>query len=79
MILFMICVCLGDGSGAPSVGGLTLEGSVPLASMPDDPAPEVAVLPMREWVRRKSKCNEYKIRRINIWGQTEVQTPLLRV
>jgi len=33
---------------------LTLKGLVPLAPMPDDPTLEVAVLPMREWVRRKS-------------------------
>ena len=49
---------MGDGSGAPSLGRLTLKGSVPLTPIPDDPTPEVAVLPMREWVRRKSKCNK---------------------
>jgi hypothetical protein len=27
---------------------------VPLAPMPYEPTPEVAVLPMKEWVRRKS-------------------------
>jgi len=26
---------------------------VPLAPMPSEPAPEVAVLPMKEWARRK--------------------------
>jgi len=39
---------LGDGSGAPSLGRLTLKGSVSLTSMPDDPTPEVAVLSMKE-------------------------------
>ena len=48
MISFMICVCLGDGSDAPSLGRLTLKGSVPLTPIPDDPAPEVAVLSMKE-------------------------------
>jgi len=46
-----------------------LDGSpVSLIPMPDDPAPEVAVLPMRGWVRRKSldTTNEYKITRTNI-------------
>jgi putative transposase len=33
---------------------LTPEGLVPLAPMPSEPAPEVAVLSMREWARRKS-------------------------
>ena len=33
---------------------LTPEGLVLLAPMPSEPAPEVAVLPMKEWARRKS-------------------------
>jgi putative transposase len=33
---------------------LTSKGPVPLAPMPNDPTPEVAVLPMKEWVRRKT-------------------------
>ncbi len=33
---------------------LTLEGHVPFAPMPDESTPEVAVLPMKEWIRRKS-------------------------
>jgi putative transposase len=33
---------------------LTLKGLVPLAPMPSEPTPEVAVLPMKEWARRKS-------------------------
>jgi putative transposase len=33
---------------------LTLKGCVPFTPMPSDPTPEVAVLPMKEWVRRKS-------------------------
>jgi putative transposase len=33
---------------------LTPEGLVPLAPMPSEPAPEVAVLSMREWARWKS-------------------------
>lgn len=32
----------------------TLKGSVPLGPMPYDSAPEVAVLPMKEWMREKS-------------------------
>ena len=47
---------------------LTLKGLVPLAPMPDDPTPEVAVLPMKEWVRRKSldATNKHKLMRMNI-------------
>jgi putative transposase len=33
---------------------LTFKGLVPLAPMPSEPTPEVAVLPVKEWVRRKS-------------------------
>ncbi len=33
---------------------LTLEGHLPFAPMPDESALEVAVLPMKEWMRRKS-------------------------
>jgi putative transposase len=33
---------------------LTFKGLVPLAPMPSEPTLEVAVLPMKEWVRRKS-------------------------
>jgi hypothetical protein len=40
--------------GVPQLGGATQEGCVPLTLTPCEPAPEVAVLPMREWVRRKS-------------------------
>jgi len=45
---------------------------VPLALMPIEPAFDVAVLPMRGWVRRKSldAMNEYKQMRMSIWGQT---------
>jgi len=32
----------------------TPKGLVPLAPMPSEPTPEVAVLPMKEWARRKS-------------------------
>jgi hypothetical protein len=40
--------------------------------MPIEPAPEVAVLSMRGWVRRKSLdvMNGYKQMRMSIWGQT---------
>jgi len=39
-----------------------LEGLVPLAPMPIEPAPEVAVLPMRGWVRRKlPKFDEHEM------------------
>jgi len=34
------------------------KGLVPLAPMPSEPTLEVAVLPMKEWVRRKPRCNE---------------------
>jgi hypothetical protein len=39
-----------------------------LTPIPDDPTPEVAVLPVKEWVRRKSldATNEYKIMRMSI-------------
>ena len=33
---------------------LTLEGHMPFAPMPDESTLEVAVLPMKEWMRRKS-------------------------
>ena len=33
---------------------LTLKGSLPLTPMPNDPTPEVTVLPMKEWERRMS-------------------------
>jgi putative transposase len=47
---------------------LTLKGLVPLAPMPDDPTLEVAVLPMKEWVRRKSldATNNHKLMRMSI-------------
>jgi len=36
--------------------------------MPTEPAPEVAVLPMKEWARRKSldATNEHKLMRMSI-------------
>ena len=47
---------------------LTLKGLVPLAPMPYDPALEVAVLPMREWARRKSldAINKHESMRMSI-------------
>ena len=47
---------------------LTLKGLVPLAPMPDEPTLEVAVLPMKEWMRRKSldATNKHKLMRMNI-------------
>jgi len=41
-----------------------------------EPAPEVAVLSMRGWVRRKSldAMNGYKQMRMSIWGQTVCAT-----
>jgi len=47
---------------------LALKGPVPLAPMPSDPAPEVAVLPVKEWARRKSldATNKHKLMRMNI-------------
>jgi len=46
----------------------TSKGPVPLAPMPRDPAPEVAVLPMREWARRKSlgAINKHELIRMSI-------------
>jgi putative transposase len=47
---------------------LTLKGCVPFTPMPSDPAPEVAVLPMKEWVRRKSldATNKHELMRMSI-------------
>ena len=50
-----------------------LKGPVPLGPMPNEPALEVAVLPMKGWARRKSldvTMNEYKMIGMNIQGQT---------
>ena len=46
----------------------TSKGLVPLAPMPSDPTLEVAVLPMKEWARRKSlgATNKYELIRMNI-------------
>jgi putative transposase len=47
---------------------LTSKGLVPLAPMPSDPALEVAVLPMKEWARRKSldATNKHELMRMSI-------------
>jgi putative transposase len=47
---------------------LTLKGLVPLAPMPCEPAPEVAVLPVKEWVRWKSldAINKHKQMKMSI-------------
>jgi len=47
---------------------LTSEGCVLFTPMPSEPAPEVAVLPMKEWARRKSldATNENKQMRMSI-------------
>jgi len=47
---------------------LTSKGLVPLAPMPSEPALEVAVLPMKEWVRRKSldAANKHELMRMSI-------------
>jgi putative transposase len=47
---------------------LTSKGLVPLAPMPSEPALEVAVLPMKEWVRRKSldATNKHELMRMSI-------------
>jgi putative transposase len=47
---------------------LTPEGLVPLAPMPSEPAPEVAVLSMREWARWKSldATNKHELMRMSI-------------
>jgi hypothetical protein len=66
----------------PQQTGLAaLEGLLPLAPMPIEHAPEVAVLSMRGWVRRKSLdvMNGYKQVRMSIWGQTVVYTILYSI
>jgi putative transposase len=47
---------------------LTLKGPVPLAPMPSEPTPEVAVLTVKEWARRKSldATNKHKLMRMSI-------------
>jgi len=47
---------------------LTLKGCVPFTPMPSDPTPEVAVLPMKGWVRRKSldATNKHELMRMSI-------------
>jgi putative transposase len=47
---------------------LTPKGLVPLAPMPSEPTPEVAVLPMKEWARRKSldAINKHELIRMSI-------------
>jgi hypothetical protein len=47
---------------------LTSKGLVPLAPMPSEPALEVAVLPMKEWARRKSldAINKHGLMRMSI-------------
>ena len=47
---------------------LTLKGLVPSAPMPNEPTLEVAVLPMKEWARRKSldATNKHKLMRMSI-------------
>jgi putative transposase len=46
----------------------TSKGPVPLAPMPSEPAPEVVVLPMKEWARRKSldAINKHELIRMSI-------------
>jgi putative transposase len=47
---------------------LTSKGLVPLAPMPSEPTPEVAVLPVKEWARRKSldAINKHELMRMSI-------------
>jgi putative transposase len=47
---------------------LTLKGPVPLAPMPSEPAPEVAVLTVKEWARRKSldAINKHELIKMSI-------------
>jgi putative transposase len=47
---------------------LTSKGPVPLAPMPSEPTPEVAVLPMKEWARRKflDAINKHELIRMSI-------------
>jgi putative transposase len=46
----------------------TSKGLVPLAPMPSEPTPEVAVLPVKEWARRKSldAINKHELIRMSI-------------
>jgi len=47
---------------------LTSKGPVPLAPMPSEPTPEVAVLPVKGWARRKSldATNKHELMRMSI-------------
>ena len=47
---------------------LALKGPMPLTPMPNDPTPEVTVLPVKEWVRRKSlgATNNHELMRMSI-------------
>jgi putative transposase len=59
---------------------LTYKGLVPLAPMPIEPALEVAVLPVKGWVRRKSldeTLKNPKMKGMIIWGQTGVTSMFL--
>ena len=40
--------------GPAPINHPTPEGCVPFTPMPSEPTPEVAVLPVKEWARRKS-------------------------
>jgi putative transposase len=53
---------------------LTLKGCVPFTPTPCDPTLEVAVLPVRGWVRRKSldATSKHKPMRMSVQGQTAV-------
>jgi hypothetical protein len=49
-------------------GSAILKGPVPLAPMPSEPALEVAVLPVKEWARRKSldAINKHELIKMSI-------------
>jgi putative transposase len=54
--------------GNAPINRAILKGCMPFTPMPSEPLPEVAVLPVKEWVRRKSldATNENRLMRMSI-------------
>jgi hypothetical protein len=50
-----------------------VEGCVPFTPMPSEPTLEVAVLPVKEWARRKplDATSKNELMRMSIQGQTD--------
>jgi hypothetical protein len=67
-ILFCLLLLVLMRGCAPTNQRSNSKGLVPLAPMPSEPTLEVAVLPMKEWVRRKplDTTNKNKQMRISI-------------